>query len=775
MANETASTHTNSAAEAEETKKALSSLLEKLKKLFEWFSDLRKSNSIIQQMQQLQQDLEIAVANGEMTKDSIESLYELVSDMEGRLDTINPENAEEMMAALETEAENFIKNTDGQKITSSEQSKTGLISEVKQALEGNGVVCGSDFESKFYANAKVIAGDGMDKNHLLIEIDGQILEAAAALVEAGNNLKVTVYKNDRQYEDVFDENGALKKGFSYIPKTDGNPIHDLTSVFCKNNNLTYVFDKEKERERLEKEFLSQASPKALFIKSRSDKTTLTENGRIQSHYDKSDGTFRVRDSKTGDMLRVRTGEGEIKVYMYHNTKDFNVVGKELKLAEFKQQGDRKVQVKASLYEGSADISALFRCDEMRKYLELNGVTLEMQQKAYHHETDERWSKVNTTNMAKVEGLKAACEAVCREALGDENYEIQTYNSKKATFLNISQGKHCISFSFNKDGDPLTINYRSEKGERSKFVYNINTKGVSPEYNALRSDPAFGKLFKTACSALKEVGIDTNLTKQKPLEIENVLMPTENSKRFDIPTKDRNLNNGAEYSGYQVILDKTTAEKVNRAALLAIENQSISIARIKIDLNCSSSQEAKEIMRKLMQLGVVQEQGMATKNAKMSLSEYTDLIVKLASDYSARERFNDDGRHESYAAFLVDAYANTYSKEREAMLDVMQPEIVSALQEAQEAIDKDKATLSVTEIQRSVRSYSKALRTAEILEGLGVLSKNQSREHSYDFLCGKEKIQELLDQFGNNKGIEIPAENTNEPKLRKAQERDERLC
>lgn len=774
MANETAITHTNSAAEAEETKKALSSLLEKLKKLFEWFSDLRKSNSIIQQMQQLQQDLEMAVANGEMTKDSIESLYELVSDMEGRLDTINPENAEEMMAELEAGVENFInQETDGQKLASSEQSETGLIGRVKQALEGNGIVCGSDFESKFYANAKVIAGDGMDKNHLLIEIDGHILEAAA-LVKAENDLEVTVYKDKRQYEDVFDENGALKKGFSYIPKTDGNPIHDLTSVFCENNNLTYVFDTEKERERLEKEFLSQASPKALFIKSRSDKTTLTENGRIQSRYDKSDGTFRVRDSKSGDMLRVRTGEGEIKVYMYRNTKDFNVVGKELKLAEFKQQGDRKVQVKASLYEGSADISALFRCDEMRKYLELNGVTLEMQQKAYHHETDERWEKVNKANIEKVEGLKAACEAVCSEALGDESYEIQTHNSKKATFLNISQGEHCISFSFNKDGDPLTINYRSEKTDKSKFVYNINTKGVSPEYNALRSDPVFGKLFKTACSALKEVGIDINLAKQKPLEIENILMPTENSKRFDIPTKDRNLNNGAEYSGYQVILDKTTAEKVNKAALLAIENQSISIARIKIDLNCSNSQEAKEIMRKLMQLGVVQEQGRATKDAKMSLSEYTDLIVKLASDYSARERFNDDGRHESYAAFLVDAYANTYNKEREAMLDVMQPEIVSALQEAQEAINK-KSTLSVTEIQRSVRSYSKALRTAEILEGLGVLSKNQSREHSYNFVCGEEKIRELLDQFGNNKGIEIPAENTNEPKLRKAQERDERLC
>lgn len=777
MATENTHTNTNTAAEAEKEKNVLKEFWQRIWEIIQKISSLSSRNSIIQQMQQLQQDMETAIANGEMAKDSLESLYELVSDMEGKLDTINPENVEEMLAEFEAGATEIIDRENNTKTALDEQSETGLLSEVKQELKNNGITCDPDFDSRFYANARVITGNGMDKDHLLIEIDGQVLEASA-LVKGNNNLEITVRKDDRQYEDIFDEQGNLKEGFSSVPKTDGNPVHDLTAAFCKNNSIIYVFDKEKERERLENEFLSQASPKALFIKGRTDKITLTENGRIQSCYDKSDCTFRVRDTKTGDMLRVRTGEGEIKVYMYRNTKDFNIVGKELKLAEFKQQENRKVQAKASLYEGSADISALFRCDEMRKYLELNGITLEMQQKAYHHETDERWSKVNKANMEKVEGLMEACELVCSKALGDEKYEAQIHNSKKATFLNISQGDCCISFSFNKDGDPLTVNYRSHKGERSKFVYNINTKGTSPEYNAYRSDPMFEKMFKAACSALKEVGIDTNLATQKKMEIENTLTPIDDSKQFDIPTKDRNLNNGAEYSGYQAIKDKAYAEKINKAALYAIENGEISVAQIKLKLDCPSNQEAKEIMRKLMHIGILEENGIGnSRKAAMSLPQYTDLIVKLASDYSARERFNDDGRHESFAAFLVDAYANTYHKQQEVNLDAMQPEIIAALQEAQAALEKNKSTLSVSETQRSVHSYSKALRTVEILENLGVLIKNESREHSYDIVCGEDKVRELLVHFGESaeQGINehsgLLTEKADNPKQRNTTERD----
>lgn len=772
----TENTNTASAAEAEETKNAAKKLLETLKRLFEWFSELRNKNSIIQQMQQLQDDIEMAVANGEMTKDSIESLYELVSDMEGKLDTINPENVEELMSTLDSATKNIIDESKKQNaIFASKETDATLMNKVKGALEFSGINCGSDsdFNTKFLADAKVIADSKLDKNHLLIEIDGQILEAFASVSASAskNKLEIIVRKDNRQYGDVFDENGDLKEGFSFVPPKDGNPVHDLSAAFCEANNLQYVFDVVKEKERLESELLSKAPPKALFVKSRMEKIALSENGRIQSRYFQDDKTFRIRDTETGDMIRIKTGEKEVKVYMYRNTKDFQVSGKELKLAEWKQQEDGHVKGTASLYEGDADITALLRCDEARKYLSLNGVTEGMQQALYYHETDNRSEKVGKTNLMKVEALKAACASAFGKTFKNGEYSVSINQAKKATYLNISQGNRCISFSFDKNGEPLAINYRNDKNSKSKFIYNVHTMNTSPQYNALRSDPVFEKMFKTARSALNEIGVETNLKDTKPRE--KVFTLDGNSRQFNIPTADRNLNNGAAYDGYKATLDKTTAEKVNKAALLAIEKRSISLPNISMELSCSST-EAKEIMRRLVHLGVVEERGVATKNTKMSLPEYTELIVKLASDYSSRERFNEDGRQESYAAFLVDAYADAFNRQHETTIESMQPEIAAVLDEVRHAVEKNKFTLSVSEAQRSVQSHPKALRTVETLETLGVLAKNESHEQSYDIICSKDKIMELIKQFETDSQAGIPAEKNSEVRQKKALERDEGL-
>ena len=123
-----ASTEQNLASE-EEKKKFLEALRRAFKKLAKFFSSLGRA-SIVQQMKEMQEALEVSMAQNSVTSDTVEDLYELVNDMEGKLETITPETAEKILEEFQKGAKEILELP----TANVNDIKVGL----KAALERNG-------------------------------------------------------------------------------------------------------------------------------------------------------------------------------------------------------------------------------------------------------------------------------------------------------------------------------------------------------------------------------------------------------------------------------------------------------------------------------------------------------------------------------------------------------------------------------------------------------------------------------------------------------------
>lgn len=736
-----ASTEQNLASE-EEKKKFLEALRRAFKKLAKFFSSLGRA-SIVQQMKEMQEALEVSMAQNSVTSDTVEDLYELVNDMEGKLETITPETAEKILEEFQKGAKEILELP----TANVNDIKVGLMA----ALKDNGAEVNDSLD-----NVRIINPDDNDKNHFFIEVDGEIFEAKAEVktVDGKPDVKINVDGCDETYLDIFTEDGELKEGFSYVPKVDGNPEHELVVAVCKANDLKYTFDLDKELERQ----LKNLPPKGLFLKSRMDKICRSEDGRYESKYFASDASFHVRDTKTGDMIRFKSLPDEIKMYLYRDTKDLNALGstKEYKLGSWKDNCDGTLSARVSFDD--AGVSALLHCDEAEKWLEFNGIKQHHLEQAYHHDTDTAWQKVESKEgRQRVAALKNACE----KALETDDFVVRLDNKKdnQFTFLNISpklkEGQNVkdlprLSFTFDKDGNPQTINYKAEKG-KNKFVYNLSKNNLTREFKEFRYNDDFATMYNIAYDAIDNLGIQAGMIrigdKLDTRNLDEGLLERAVAEFDYVPEDKRNLNMGSEYDKALLAYDKDTADIINKAALYAIANKKISTAQVQHLLDCNKD-KANSVLSKLEQLGVVSE-GIRTYEAKMTEPDYVKLITSLASDYSSRAMFIDNSRsdvgRDSFAAFLVDSYSKTLDERFAEQKEANHKEVVSALTAVGDALHVNKSTIYDNDIQHSVGSYNQTIAATKILEKMGVISKDNHTKPR-DILCSEDELKRIFKEF-----------------------------
>lgn len=736
------SVNTASAIASEEEKK---NLLEAIKRIFQKLHSIFGRASIVQQMKEMQDTLEASLAQSSITSDTVEDLYELVNDMEGRLDTITPENAEKILE----EFQNGTKEIIDRRTADVNDIKIGL----KTALEKMGAEVNDSLD-----NVHIINPDDNNKNHFFIEVNGEVFEAKAEVKTEGSkpDVKITVDGCNETYSDIFTENDELKKGFAYVPTIDGNPEHELVVAVCKANNLNYTFDIEKEKQRQ----ISNLPPRGLFLKSRMDKICSSENGRYESRYFASDASFHVRDTKTGDMIRFKSLPNEIKMYLYRDTKSLNALGstKEYQLGSWKDNGDGTVQSRVMFDDAS--VSALLHSTESEKWLKFNGVSKELLAQAYHHDTDITWQKVEGKEaIQRVEALKTACE----KAVNNKDYMVQLNNSSRNqfTFLNISpklqEGQDIkklprLSFAFDKEGNPQVINYKGEQS-KTKFIYNIKTRNFSTESKEFYTNEEFQAMYNIAYEAIKSIGLGTGMRrigeKSEIRRIDEAHQEKANKEFVFVPEKERSLNMGNVYDNVLKAYDKQMADKVNTAALYAIKNRRINSAKIQHLLSCDK-EETKDILQSLVQLGVVEE-GKRNYEAKMTVEEYAKLTSALASDYRKRTPYIDGNRstsgRDSFAAFLVDSYLRSIERDFAEQKAAYHNEVVSCLKEIGDILHstKEEPVIENSDIQRVTGSFAQAFTTSKILEKMGVISEDK-RIKPRDILCSEEKLKQIFRDF-----------------------------
>lgn len=730
----------NEQANEEEKRKLLENLREFFKKLGKFFSQLGKA-SIVQQMKDMQEELEMSLTQNSITSDTVEDLYELVNDLDGKLDTITPKNAEKILEEFQTDSKEILNK---EPTVDVEKIRINL----ETALEDYGV------EASAFDNIKAIS-DESDKNHYYLIVNDEIYEAVANVLKDEEKPKIDITIKPCQHSDLLGKDGELKEGYSFIPKIDGNAEHELLIAICKANGLRYTFDMEKEKQRQ----LSKLSPRGLFLKSRMDKIYSSENGRYESKYFASAASFHVRDTETGDMIRFESTPSEIKMYLYRDTKSLNVLGstKEYKLGSWKDNGNGTVKAKIS--SDDANVSALLHCSEVEKWLGFNGITRELLDRAYQHETDTQWNKVESVEgLKRVDALRNACE----EAIEGEDYTVQLSNSKKSnfTFLNISlspkeeqdiKNLPRLSFAFDKEGNPQVINYKGEHG-KAKFIYNLKTKNLSPNYKEFRDNNDFKALYNIAYEAVKSVGIESGMKHiGKKNKIRNVEESQQNKAEKElifVPEENRNLNMGYEYDSLLKAYDKQYADKVNKVALFAIKNRKISENQIRELLNCDKD-EATKMANTLTAMGII-EDDKRTYNTIMTEMEYSKLVSSFASDYSQRTRFIDTDRGEdvkdSFAAFLIDSYKDTLDNRFEKQKETYHEEIVKGLAAVGDVLHEGKrVTIENAQLQHAIGEFNQAYRTNKLLEKMGIVSEDKTAKPR-EILCNETELKQIFKDF-----------------------------
>lgn len=498
-----AETNTNTANSTEDQAKKVSKIKALFHSIAQFIKDLSNHNSIVDRMEKLENELDKLVEDSDINDEALDELYSLTNKMAGKLDTITAENREQILTDWQDEVEKAISKC---VVRDAEDGKDkDLIVSIKQGLETlTGVPRDENFETEFCSKAKIIScGDLKENDFLLIEIDKQILKASFTIPEEGEkpHIEFDIQSSDYDYDDIFDQKGVLKEDFSYTASIGNNALHSLYSAACEANGLHYVIDKEKEIKRLQK----QLSPKGLFLQSRTTKDTLSNDGRYISRFFPEDNSFRIRDTKTGDMVSLKTTASTIDIQLYNNTTSFNINGEGFYLGGWQDKGEGVLESRLATFKGNADISTMLRCKEMRQFLFVNGVSEENQKAAFQHKADTDWSKVSPEHKHKVEELQTSCYKVVSH-LNDEYYiEMDDTEKSKYTFLNIyDKDENRLSFTFKADGSPHAINYRKAGyKQKTMFMYNVETKCVSAECADAYDDIAFRKLFMVAKEALGE--------------------------------------------------------------------------------------------------------------------------------------------------------------------------------------------------------------------------------------------------------------------------------
>lgn len=510
---------TQSAAMTEEEKKKNFNLLHEI---MQWILDKIRNRGIItqkveQKLEELENDLAGAIEQGEITEKTLNEVLELVKDLDGKIDSITPENVDEVMSKFIDDADEIIHNIDAEYVQSggklTEKMRQALLGKLEnspeQLVKGFGkdadkigdFLISEDFDKDFQQNANIIRqANSNDKNRLLIEYKGLVFTAVADFDKDNGKNTLNIKLENSKY--TADEIKAKPDDFHVIEKGERyNAERELAKAFCDNNGFHYLATRTP---------LEKLTPQQNFIRKHFAKSVSAEN--IENVVD-NEGNLHIRDVDTGEMLVASSDNGKISITYYSDSENIaDTNGKHRVLGSWETDNDH-IHADFTLAAVGVEVNNLLHSDEMQEYLAILGVTKEMQDKTFAHESDNEWELVTSQEgIAKVNALyeqcKKAIDAVEEVKGASADYSIQKVENRTSTFINVSDGTNTMSFSFDKDGNPNTINFKDGDSKKFECVRNIKANTINDsyvKYQALdRTSKSFEQMQTIMDAALEEM-------------------------------------------------------------------------------------------------------------------------------------------------------------------------------------------------------------------------------------------------------------------------------
>lgn len=670
---------------SEEKKHRLRELFEHIKEfLLQW-----RHGALLEKMEEMEQEFDAVLGSAALTNEAVESMREVLQTINGRLDTVTAENLpefiEELGNVVAKASEQMEKSLDNL-VTVNESAIDKLCEIIVDKEKKDNKAEKEKIRNDILANGKIIAkADEPDVLYLLY--NGKIVQADLLKKEENGKTKYTIQfeklettekineiqKSISTTESEFITKYGEKAGYSVVvpdTNTKNNAFYALESEFCKRNNLQFIFDIEKEKQRIMEEHdrrvdeLIEANPKLKFIKkytnlvNEDNTANKTEEGH-EAFFDAETSVFYIRHAQSGQMIAISTKNGEMAIDWYKTSESLkDASGKKVQLGKFEQEGDNRITAQFSLYNGSDIATTLLQSSAAKEYMLANGISAEAQTKAFHHNADdkEKWCRVNKKDMSKVRKLSKACvDAVGK--MGEDYSNVKVYiedvssrgsyngrkNSRSYTFVQLETpdekgGTQKMSISFNENGKPMTLNFNNN------FSYNINARTIGEDYLkqfGKNGSPEFQKLFNIAMSGLIQTGyvrdnksFDVGDTIRKQRDAHEALKAM--SQNYEKPDNH--------------YLEKNTKGKqamaTAKTAFLLINNPhtAYTFKEIAAEIGCKND-EAKEALNTLKELRVI-----SFNKTNIPMMDETEFIKTIISN-------GEGADHDSKFGLLMDACIN----------------------------------------------------------------------------------------------------------------------
>ena len=530
-------------------KEAKEKAVNAVKAFFKFLKDFAFRNSIAEKLEEIEAQLQNGIENDLYTQEQLKKLTNTMDSLAGQLRNMSPEAMKETAEKAMKEVENLIEEMYDDGRILADVNEEDFFTAMKN-ISGHNDMTNEQFREFFEQNAKLYDNGGMKlengqvegKTSMLIEIGKECYQATFDVSEPKPSEK-DPNKKVRDYTlkvDKFD--GSYSSAKEITSKADITKHETMLRKFILPRNLR----RREDIERLDISKLvktSVAIRDVQTIEKFSSKINESQDGKFEFFYDKKSNTFRARDKETGTALVAGMKKGELFLVPAENMSDIRDLSSE------KMSRDRSI-FRHEAGKGIIDFNIsgmtdaqmnLFRTPEFMQFLETKGIPTE--EMKYQLETSDNpekkprgYSKVSRKGLQNVDAVyRALYQVVSSDESAFDTRAIR--DSRKfakgsldgAVYLSVNdKDGNMMSFSFEKDGTPRDINYRA-KGGKFKLAQNLNRRGnYGANYETLRYDESFAKLFDTFKTAY-------NLYEKRTKGIQKE--PVQNIKKDEVDISD----------------------------------------------------------------------------------------------------------------------------------------------------------------------------------------------------------------------------------------------
>lgn len=593
-------------------------LHEKLHNLKELLIQFIFRNSIGQKLEEIADQLDKALENGDLMQDDIEKLTKIVDSLAGSLRNTSPEQ----MKKTEEEAENFInayietlyKNG---KITDAKVNEPDFYNAVRNLSPKFKDMSEKEFKEYFNKNAVILNSGNLKTKDgavegttsALAELDGECYEITFNVSEPKVKDENQPDKKERSIVmEVAKYNGSYSD-FKPLEQNSEGAYETMMRAFLKPRDLHRKEDIRKyDIKKLAKE--NQAVHDITIVNKFKDKVIETEDKRAEITYDSETNVFIARDKETNEALTISVEKNEVHLSCLKDLKDIN--DWKARADELSTEGENKWiynkgtgKIKYNLQFTDNVQSKILHQPEFLEILSTKGVEPQGMLSSIDRRNDTKpigFSKTeDATALERVDRLKDALDDVIR-LRGRENtndiaindnrrYAWKNKNAKTdkaAVFLSIEDKKsdYILSFNLDRNGEPVRLNYskklrdkdgnylRDFKGKikttKFRFVENFQLHENGMDYHELSKDPDFMKLYNIACesrdlyrsrediieNAIQKDNKSSNKNTEQPFEFDMNTFTSASPDEFDNNLRKAHGNNITSYSIHRLYEDVT---------------------------------------------------------------------------------------------------------------------------------------------------------------------------------------------------------------------------